>query len=362
MLESEQNNNIPDLDDIKQISKIDSEKMLKYIQDFPQQCENFFEGASQVEIPSSYKNVKNIIICGMGGSAIGGSLVKSLIEEQVKVPIIIKRDYNLPGFVDSETLVLAVSYSGNTEEPLTLFREAQEKKAKLLAISTNGELEELADRFECPLYKFSYNSHPRAALGYIFTSILSLLSKIGIIKIDEEEFKKVISHLEDKLSELDVKVSQEVNLAKKLAFKIYQSVPVIYAADFLDEVSRRWKTQFNENSKNFSFFEVLPELNHNAVVGYDFPEEVKQRFFVILLISEFYHPRNRIRFDITKDILYQKDIPFFEYKTSGQTLLTQLLTTIYFGDFVSFYLAILNNTNPTPIETIDYLKDRLDKQ
>ncbi len=298
----------------------------------------------------------------MGGSAIGGSLTCGLIEEQASLPIIIKRDYTLPGFVDSSTLVLAVSYSGNTEEPLTLFREAKEKKAKLLAISTGGELEKLAYELDIPLYKFSYSAKPRAALGYLFISVLFLLSKIGIIEMKEEEFLKAISQLRNKLSELDVKVPQEINLAKQLAFKVYQNVPIIYAADFLACVARRWKTQFNENSKNFSFFEILPELNHNAIVGYDFPEEVKQNFFIILLVSEFYHPRNRIRFDITKDILYQKDISTFEFRASGQTLLSQLLTTIYFGDFVSFYLAILNRIDPTPIEIVDYLKDRLKKR
>lgn len=350
-----------DLDDVKKISKIDSKNILKNIRELPNQCEAAFKEVKEINIPSKYKDIKNIIICGMGGSAIGGSLTKGLIEEQANVPIIIKRDYTLPGFVDSSTLVLAVSCSGNTEEPLTLFREAKEKKAKLLAVSTDGELERLAEEFKIPFYKFSYSAPPKAALGYLFISVLFLFSKIDIIKI-EEEFLKTISQMRNKLSELDVKVPFEQNPAKQLAFKIYQSVPIIYGADFLAEVSRRWKTQFNENSKNFSFFEILPELNHNAIVGYDFPEGVKQRFFIILLNSEFYHPRNRIRFDITKDILYQKDIPYFEFKASGQTILSQLLNTVYFGDFTSFYLAILNKTNPTPVETIDYLKDRLKKR
>jgi glucose/mannose-6-phosphate isomerase len=349
------------LDDLKNIAKIDSKNILKNIRELPDQCEAAFREIEEIDLPSEYKDIKNILIWGMGGSAIGGSLTKGLVGNQANVPIIIKRDYNLPGFVDSSTLVLAVSYSGNTEEPLTIFREAEKKKAKLLAVSTNGELEKLANQFKCPFYKFNYPTQPRAALGYLFISVLFLLSKIGIIEIGKKDFQKAIEELKNRLQIFDVKNPEEQNPAKKIARKIHQNIPLIYGADFLAEVARRWKTQFNENSKNFSFFEILPELNHNSIVGYDFPEEVKQRFFVILLISEFYHPRNRIRFDITKDILYQKDIPYYEVKTYGQTPLSQLLTTVFLGDFASFYLAILNEINPTPIEIIDYLKDRLSK-
>lgn len=350
-----------ELDDLKNISKIDKKNIRRNIIDFPSQCEEAFKEVQEVEIPEDYKDISQVVICGMGGSAIGGSLIKGLVEKQANIPIIIKRDYTLPGFVNSNTLILAISYSGNTEEPLAVFRKAEEKKAKLLAIFTGGELEEIVNQLKCPFYKFSYSAQPRATLGYLFTSVLYLLSKIGIIDIDKKDFQKSIDSLKKQISNLDVENPKEQNPAKKIAQKIHQNIPVIYGAEFLAEVSRRWKTQFNENSKNFSFFEILPELNHNTISGYDFPEEIKQKFFVLLLVSEFYHSRNRIRFDIIKDILYQKDIPFYEVKTYGKTPLSHLLSAILLGDFVSFYLAILNKVDPSPLEMVNYLKDRLSK-
>jgi glucose/mannose-6-phosphate isomerase len=312
-----------------------------------------------LELPPEYRRVNKILILGMGGSAIGGDLLRALVEPECAVPIAINRDYTVPAFVNAETLVIASSYSGNTEETLTAFDEASKRDAVLLAITTDGELAQRARELGAPLLTFSYKSQPRAALGYSLVSLIGIVQKLGFVADKTGDLEEAIAVMQALQEEIKETVPVTENPAKQLAKRLYGNLPVVYGAGYLAEVAHRWKTQFNENAKAWSFFEPLPELNHNAVVGYQCPEELAERILVVMLVSSLDHPRNKARFQVTQEILAKHGIAYETVETRGQSPLAQMLSAIHFGDYVSYYLALLYEVDPTPVKVIDYLKERL---
>ncbi|HIC93803.1 MAG TPA: bifunctional phosphoglucose/phosphomannose isomerase, partial [Anaerolineae bacterium] len=231
--------------------------------------------------------------------------------------------------------------------------------AKLLAITTDGRLVERARELGVPLLTFSYQSQPRAALGHSLIPLVGVLVKLGLVadkSADLEEAARVMEALQE---EIGGAVPLAENPAKRLARRLHGHLPVVYGAGPLAEVARRWKTQFNENSKAWSFFEQLPELNHNAVVGYQFPADLAEKVVIVMLTSPLDHPRHRVRFRVTREILARRGIACEEVEARGQSPLAQMLSLVHFGDYVSFYLAMLYEVDPTPVEVIAYLKERL---
>lgn len=349
-----------DLDKANNFSKIDKDNMLGNIQDFPFQCEKAFEDMQKFALPTHFIKVKNVVILGMGGSAIGGDLAKSLAQSSCKIPIEIVRDYQLPRFVGSDSLVIGSSYSGETEETLAAFKQAGEKGAKLAVLSTGGKLASLGTKYKAPHYKIEYGSQPRAALGFSFIPIVCILQKIGILPIEKDEIKEAILLLKGYERKLRPEVPLHNNPAKQIAQRIYNNIVVIYGSSTLTNVARRWKTQMNENAKTAAFFETLPELCHNSVVGFDFPKKLKDQIFVVILQSKFDHPRNKLRQSILFSILQRKQISYESvYIQQATSVFSEMLLNISLGDYTSYYLAMLNNVDPTPIEIIKFLKERL---
>jgi len=348
-----------DLDNRVLFHEIDPDDMLSRIAELPQQCRHAWENVQSLELPPEYRQVNKIVVLGMGGSAIGGDLLRALAKPECAVPIVTNRDYTVPAFVNAETLVIASSYSGNTEETLAAFEEASKRGTSLLAITTGGKLAQRARELRLPLLTFHYKSQPRAALGYSLVSLIGVVQKLGFIGDKEADFEEAIVVMESLQEEIMETVPVTENPAKQLAKRLYGRLPVIYGAGYLAEVAHRWKTQFNENAKSWSFFEQLPELNHNAVVGYQFPEELAERILVVMLASSLDHPRNKARFHVTQDILTQRGIAYETVEARGESPLAQMLSAIHFGDYVSFYLAMLYEVDPTPVKTINYLKERL---
>ena len=354
-----------DLDNWALFHEIDPDDMLGRIAELPQQCRDAWANVQSLKLPPEYRQVNKIVVLGMGGSAIGGDLLRVLAEPECALPIVTNRDYTVPAFVNAGTLVIASSYSGNTEETLSGFAQARERGAKLLAITTDGELAQRARELGVPLLTFRYQSQPRAALGYSLVSLIGVVQKLGFIgdkAADLEEAIAVMESLQEEIREtvpcsLPSPVTE--NPAKQLAKRLYGHLPVIYGSGYLAEVAHRWKTQLNENAKVWSFFEPLPELNHNAVVGYQFPEELAERTLVVMLASSLDHPRNKTRFQVTQEILTQRGIAYETVEARGESPLAQMLSAIHFGDYVSYYLALLYEIDPTPVRVIDYLKERL---
>jgi len=344
--------------DKESISKIDNENMIKHYESFPQLCEDAFLIGKKMTIPSYFIKAKKIVMVGMGGSGVAGDIIKEYLLKNTNLFVDSIHNYDLPNYVDSDTLVIANSNSGNTEETLSAFISAHEKGAKLIAITRGGKLELLAKKFKAPVFTFDYDCKPRASFPYLFVLLLSVFIKLGHIKISDSEIDSLLELLEQKAKAFGADAPMSNNIAKQLAQKLYGKVPVIYATERLSAVASRWKAQFNENSKTFSYFEELPELNHKSLEGIVFPKDAP--FFVIMLESNNEQDRNILRQSITTKVLNKAKVPLESVRfLQAKEWLSEIMTMVSFGDFVSFYLAILNQTNPNKNDTVDFVKEKL---
>ena len=348
-----------DLDDPIIYQQLDTSGMLNHLREFPNQCQRAWENLLNFELPREYTRIDKIIILGMGGSAIGGEIARRLALAESKVPVWVHRDYGLPPFVDENTMVIASSYSGNTEETLSTFTESLKTPAKKLALTTGGKLKELAEKEGIPIFMIDYQAPPRAAFPHSFIPLVGIFQKLSLLSDKSANLKEAIQIL-DKLSMDLVETNPHVsNPAKQLATKLWGHLVVIYGAEILSEVAQRWKAQLNENSKTWAIFELFPELNHNAVVGYEFPSQVKEGIFVVLLHSALFHPRSQLRYEATAKLLAKAGISHEFVEAAGATILAQVMSLVLLGDYVSLYLAILNRIDPTPVDSIDFVKKYL---
>ena len=348
-----------DLDNASSFGQFDRSGMLEHLHGFPEQCQKAWEKVLKFELPPEYTKISNVVIVGMGGSAIGGDIVRRLALSESKVPVRVHRDYGLPAFVDESTLVIASSYSGNTEETLSAFTEALGNRSRKLVIASGGKLKQLADQECIPAFVIDYKAPPRAAFPHSLIPIVGIFQKLGLLgdkSADLREALDILSKLSPDLVEAKPLAS---NPAKQLAAKLWGRIAVIYGAEILSEVARRWKGEFNENSKAWAFFENFPELNHNAVVGYEFPPEAKERIFVLMLRSSLFHPRNLLRYDITAKLLAKAGITYEFAEATGKSALSQVLSLVLLGDYASFYLSMLNEVDPTHVDAIDFIKQYL---
>ncbi len=348
------------LDDQSLIQKYDKEGMLQKIQEFPSQVEIAWNQVQSFIVPTHYIKAKNVVICGMGGSAIGGDLIKDLTFDTSRISVTVVRDYNLPAFVESNTLVIISTYSGNTEETLSVFKQAVELGAKVIVISTGGKAASLCRKYKIPMFEIKYESPPRAAFAYSFIPLLGIFNKLGYIELEKEEILNAVKYLIDYKQKIDMNITTSSNDAKKIAEKLYEKLPVIMAGGILTNIARRFKDQLNENSKTMACLDVIPELCHNHIVGLDYPKEVLKETYTIILQSKFDHPRNKLRHQILLQILQRKGIKYesvFINQKGGRV--SEMLHNVLFVDYVSYYLAMLNNVDPTTIDSINFLKDKL---
>ena len=347
------------LDDPKVYEEHDPADMRGRIRELPQQCLKAWQQALGCELPSGYSSVNKVAVLGMGGSAIGGDLLSSLVAAESKVLISVNRDYELPAYVDGNTLIIASSYSGMTEETLSSFSQALSTPAKNMVLTTGGKLKALAEQKGVPVFTIDYIAQPRAALAHSFFPLLGICQRLGLVSDKTGEVAEMAQVLEGLQATVDDACPTSLNQAKQLATKLHSRLVVAYGAGILSPVAQRWKTQINENSKAWAFHEAFPELNHNAVVGYEFPPELAQRFFVVLLRSQHLHPRTLIRYEVTAELLRRANVSYEIVDGWGESALSQMMSLILFGDWVSYYLALLNETDPSPVRVIDYLKKRL---
>ena len=347
------------LDDQDLYTSLDKSSMRQQIAGLPAQCMQAWNSAANFNLPQDYSDVDKVIILGMGGSAIGGDLLKALTASLSRPAVYVHRDYGLPAFVDEKTLVIASSYSGNTEETLSGFTAALSTKCKKLVISTGGQLTLLARTKGVPVFVIEHVSPPRAALGYSLLPLMAIMQNLGFTGSKSEEVKGMVTSLADQCRNWQEDSPQKNNGAKQLAVILDGKVIVVYGAGILSDVARRWKTQINENAKAWAFFEVLPELNHNAVLGYRYPAWARDKMYVVFLRCPFINMRTQLRYKFTGELLSQSKIDYQVLDGEGAGELTQMMSLVLLGDWVSYYLAILNGIDPSPVPEIDLLKKRL---
>jgi glucose/mannose-6-phosphate isomerase len=349
------------MDNLSMYKKLDASDMRGQLYGLPQQCLEAWQKALAFKLPEDYRKIDKIVILGMGGSAIAGDLLKSLVSRSIKQYIHINRDYSIPAFIDEKTLVVACSYSGDTEETLTAFNKTLEKKCKKIVITSGGKLKKIASAADIPVFTVEHKSPPRAALGYSFMPILAFLRNLGVLEATMFDVEAMVESLKQLLAVWNMEVPAETNTAKKIAMAIHGKLVVIYGDEMVGEAGHRWKTQINENAKAWAFYELLPELNHNSIVGYQFPLQMIGKIFIVLLRTANANSRTLFRYQITTELLQRNNIDFTVVDAYGGDDLSRLMSLVYLGDWVSYYLAMLNKVDPTPVKAIDYLKEKLSK-
>lgn len=348
-----------DLDNVSLYSKFDKSGMLDHLHAFAGQCQKAWAKVQDFELPPEYTQTCNVVILGMGGSAIGGDIVARLALAESRSPVRVHRDYGLPAFVDQNTLVIASSYSGNTEETLSAFKESLTTGARMLVITSGGDLKRLADSEGIPVFTIDYRAPPRAAFPHSFVPLVGIFQQLGLLADKSADFREAMAVLNQISRDLVETKPLSSNPAKQLAARLRGHVVVIYGAETFSEVAGRWKAQLNETSKGWAFFEDFPELNHNAIMGYEFPPEAKERIAVLMLRSSSLTPPSLLRYRATAELLTKAGIPYEFVEARGESALAQAMSLVLLGDYCSFYLALLNRVDPTSIDAIDFVKQYL---
>jgi len=348
-----------DLDRPETYAPADPAGMLAHLEALPRQLEEAWALSQALAAPERYRTAQSIVVAGMGGSAIGADLVAGLCADSLRVPLVVWRDYDLPAWVGPRTLVIASSYSGGTEETLSAVERALAVGAPVVGISTGGSLVARLAEADQPVLHFDYPAQPRAALGYALVLLLGLLARLGYLPDQAAAVRPAVAAADEAAARLGPAAPAATNGAKQLASVLHGRVAVVYGGGFLAAVARRWKGQLNENAKHWAFFEQLPELDHNAVMGYQFPAEAASEVVVVLLESALLPSRLRLRYTVTAELLARQDIPYHTVEAWGDDPLAQLVAAVSYGDWTSYYLALLNGVDPTGIAAIDYLKARL---
>ncbi len=347
------------LDDFAQFSRLDSQNMYQEIHSLPDQLSSGWDLGRSLPL-TQLEPINKIVISGMGGSAIGGDLLLEYIQEKCPVPVLLHRDYDLPGWVSGEnTLVVACSHSGNTEETLSSFRKARHNGCQIVVISTGGELVKQSQEFGYPSWIFQHKGQPRAAIGYSFGLLLALFHRLNLIDNPKGQVEDALTAMKTVQQEYLAEIPVIHNPAKRLAGQLIDRDITIMGAGFLNVIARRWKCQINEIAKSWAAFEYLPEADHNTVAGLTNPEDILYRRIVIFLQSSLLHPRNQLRSRITRQKFMVEGLNTDSIDAKGDTILAHLWSTLLLGDYVAFYLAMLYDMDPTPIPTILELKKAL---
>lgn len=347
------------LDDTIWFESVDKSNMLAEIDGLPDQLETAWKLGSQLELPS-FSGINQVLVAGMGGSAIGADLLAAYIEPLSRIPLFVQRDYTLPAWATgSQTLVIASSHSGNTEETLSVFEQALQAGCQILVISTGGKLAENASSAGIPVWKFDHTGQPRAAVGFSFGLLLALFSRQGWIPDQASEIADALAAMRDQQSKLRADVPTVQNPAKRQAGQLMGRWVMILGSGLLAPVARRWKGQLNELAKAWGQFEALPEADHNTLAGINHPEEMLTNTLVVFLRAASDHQRNRQRSELTQQSFMVAGLGTDFYIAKGSSRLAQLWTAIHYGDYTGYYLAMAYGVDPTPIPAISSLKNAM---
>ncbi|GMV38000.1 MAG: bifunctional phosphoglucose/phosphomannose isomerase [Fimbriimonadales bacterium] len=346
------------LDNPLRLAEHDPKGMMGLALAFPQQCEEAISIYRSSGFQRPQKPIQNVVVCGMGGSAAGGDLLRCVAEDQGTVPVVVCREYELPGFAGEETWAVFCSYSGNTEETLSCFEQAGQRGCQRLCITSGGKLGELAERERVQVIAIPGGQPPRTALGYLFLPLLLAAGEAGVVSNVNVEY--LVSDLERIRDAYGPAVPLADNGAKWLASELDGRIPILYGlGGYRGVVASRWKCQINENSKMHAFAHVLPEMNHNEIVGWTRARAQSDKFSVVLLFDGTESERMHKRWEVTRSLI--EPMPVHGIMVDARDLVTRMLSMCYLGDFVSLYLAALGETDPEEIAAINKLKAELAK-
>ncbi len=349
------------LDKPEKLKEVDRSGMLDDLVKTPNYCRDAIKRAKQVNVPEAVKP-KNIVIVGMGGSAIGGEILHDWLRDTLPIPIEVCRDYTLPAYVNKDTLVFVNSYSGNTEETLTAFLTAMQRKCTVISVTSGGQLEAFCKKLQIPHVIIPSDLQPRVALPYTFFPLPVIMEKLGILSNIDEQLEEAIYVLEKVAKANAPTVPTNKNRAKQLATELLGTIPIIYGFRQYNSIAHRLKAQFNENSKVPSKSDSFPELNHNETVGYEAPEALNKKHSIILIRDPQEPPEIRNRIETTTDLVFNRAKTVMEIDVKGEGKLAKMFSVLCTGDFASVYLAILQNKDPTPVKIIDKVKSELAKK
>ena len=341
------------LDDDLLYDRLDPTGLRHRLRGLPLQCQEAWSQVRAWPLPEHWQSNDKVIIAGMGGSAIAGDLVADLASWQKTVPIMVVRDFHLPFRLDQNSLFIGCSYSGNTEETLSLFRQALQQHARVLTLAGGGVLAAEARAQHIPLLPIKAPGEPRSAVGYNLMLLLGTLGRLGLVNTSDAEVQWAVAALHRQLAQLGGEVATEDNPAKQLAQELQDKLIVVYGGGIFSGVARRWKTQLNENAKVWAFFETAPELLHNAVEAYgSWPALNKDRIVLVLQPNSDSEELKR-RYRAIIGLLQRQDIPHRVLAGVDGPPLAQVLTMLNLGDYVSYHLALLQGVNPAPTPVLD---------
>ena len=325
-------------------------KMNDYINDFTNHLSDALTIGSSAVLKKTNNSFSNILICGLGGSGIGGTIVKDLISKDISIPIETSKGYDIPGFVNEKTLVVACSYSGNTEETLSALNKCLEKNAEVVIVCSGGKLQGLALEKDLNHIIIPGGNPPRAMFGYGFTQLFFVLNNYGVIN---DSFK---ADFEKSILLINTEQENIKKTAQDISKKLFNTTPIIYVADGFEGVAVRFRQQINENSKMLCWHHVVPEMNHNELLGWRTNVENTS---VIYLRNESDYYRNKTRIDINKSVIEKYTSNISEIWSLGNSSIERSLYLINVGDWISWYLSELNNVDAIEIDVINYLKEKL---
>lgn len=337
------------------VKKYDPENQFQVLKNSFQQIEYAWNNKFDLSRIETSK-IENIVITGLGGSAIAADLLRNFLNNELTIPLQVNRGYSLPKFVNENSLVITSSYSGNTEETIFAFNDAVKKKAQIIAVTTGGEIENLATKNNIPIIKLKSDLQPRYALGLSFFSLLKIFQSIRLIDSHDEFTNKTISDWK-KLGE---EFSNEKNIAVDLATQLIGALPIIYADGNLnDSIASRFKAQLNENSKLHAFVNFFPELNHNEIIGWETADKSGIRFVVIFIEDSDSHPQVQKRFKLTEELIIKAGMHVVKIRSDHKSFKERLLHLVFLVDWISYYAAILRRKDPSEIDFIHLLKKKL---
>ncbi|MEQ9279702.1 MAG: bifunctional phosphoglucose/phosphomannose isomerase [Balneola sp.] len=339
------------------INKVDSGNMWGLISSFPNHWNEVMKLTEDITLNIDSTKIRNICFSGMGGSAIGADLIRAYSLKSCPHPVQVNRHYEVPNYINEETLFIACSFSGNTEETLTALSSALEKGAQVIGVTSGGTLKKQAIEHEFDYIQIPGGMPPRAALAYSFVPLFRIFQTLGFLDEPNSVLDDTYNLLRDGVSKF---TDVDDNDALALARELNESLPIIYSdALLMEPVNLRWRGQIEENSKMLVYGNLIPEMNHNEIVGWEHIAHLAGRLTVVMLKDQDDNPRVSKRMEIVKELVMDQALSVIEISTIGNSRLERMFSLVQLADWVSMYLALLNEIDPTPIAKIDILKSKL---